>query len=342
MNAKLMVTVEAEIQKILNQRFDNPTKQAIKKTSTTYRFACPYCGDSEHAHKKRGNMFLETASYFCFNCGKHATMLNFFNFFKTRLDIRHITEIREVMNTQIKKSFSAYNDDIKHIQQYALDKKWLFKKIGLKGVMKSHEFVKKRLIHHRLNKIARKGNDIYILNLLDDTHVLGFEIKINALAPNKKSYYKKYNISKIYEEFVDDEYDIDAVKELDKISLLNGFFDVDFNKPVTIFEGAIDSWFYHNSMASSSVNNDTSFLDDNPNTQYMFDNDSAGKAKMIKKLKNGKRVFMWELYLSENKLPDDIKDLNELIIFLHRKKQLHKAKLISKYFSNNSFDCVYI
>lgn len=42
-------------------------------TSDAIRIRCPFCGDSrKKAGKKRGNYYLKTASYYCFNC-QHAT-----------------------------------------------------------------------------------------------------------------------------------------------------------------------------------------------------------------------------------------------------------------------------
>jgi len=108
-----------------------------------------------------------------------------------------------------------------------------------------------------------------------------------------------------------------------------------------MFEGAIDSWFLPNSMASASVNVDVSFLDENQNIRYMYDNDEVGTKKMLQKLAKGKTVFMWEKFLSDMRI-DYVKDMNELIQVLHKRNELHKVKSIKNYFTNNQFDCTFL
>lgn len=49
----------------------------IYKTSTTWNFKCPICGDSKkNKRKRRGYYYLKTNSYHCFNEGCHANGLN--------------------------------------------------------------------------------------------------------------------------------------------------------------------------------------------------------------------------------------------------------------------------
>ena len=56
---------------ILKRAFPgNRFKQHINEDDDKLNFACPYCGDSENdASKKRGNIFLKTGTYKCFNDG---------------------------------------------------------------------------------------------------------------------------------------------------------------------------------------------------------------------------------------------------------------------------------
>ena len=70
--------------------------------------------------------------------------------------------------------------------------------------------------------------------------------------------------------------------------------NVDFEKPITIFEGYLDSLFYPNSIGVVGVNTDLRFLENNNlDLQYFFDNDKAGFDKSEEKIKDGGKVFLW-------------------------------------------------
>ena len=60
------------VQDVLGLRFngDHHKTQINSEDSDKLNFACPYCGDSEKdPTKKRGNLYLTTQSYKCFNDG---------------------------------------------------------------------------------------------------------------------------------------------------------------------------------------------------------------------------------------------------------------------------------
>jgi len=62
--------IEDLIGVILNREFQgNPGKQIVYKSGNRLNFSCPYCGDSHDAKKKRGNFYLDTLSYKCYNGG---------------------------------------------------------------------------------------------------------------------------------------------------------------------------------------------------------------------------------------------------------------------------------
>ena len=55
---------------ILKQEFRNePERQEVLPKGKRINFSCPYCGDSQDAYKKRGNFYLESLTYKCYNGG---------------------------------------------------------------------------------------------------------------------------------------------------------------------------------------------------------------------------------------------------------------------------------
>ena len=74
---------------------------------------------------------------------------------------------------------------------------------------------------------------------------------------------------------------------------------VDFERDVTMFEGPIDAMFMENSIGLATAGRSTEEFDEIPTIQYMFDNDKTGKSKMVEKLKRGRKIFIWNKFLTE-------------------------------------------
>lgn len=325
---------------ILHKKFNDYQKQQIKVSFDSFRFACPYCGDSKtKLSAKRGNLYLDTGYYFCFNCGVRQTAINFFKRFSQDISIDSFSEIKRANNEQIKKSLKDYNTDIIAIQKLAVDKSLIMKKLGLQPCYKEHPFVQERLLMHRIDNLAFKGKDIYIFNLLGEDKVLGFQIKKFF---GNNSQYHKYNLSKIYSDILKDDSKESELREVDKISLIYNFFDVDFSKPTTIFEGPIDSWFMRNSIGASSVNVNVDFLNDCQQSRFFYDNDAIGKRKMIEKLEVGKTVFAWELFLDEFNIDVYLKDMNDIARFFNKKHMIHHLTNLDKFFTSDIYDSIFI
>ena len=71
-NLETVYSVTDFCQDVLKKRFPGDViRQQINDTdSDKLNFACPYCGDSERdPNKKRGNLYLSTQTYKCFNDG---------------------------------------------------------------------------------------------------------------------------------------------------------------------------------------------------------------------------------------------------------------------------------
>jgi hypothetical protein len=128
---------------------------------------------------------------------------------------------------------------------------------------------------------------------------------------------------------------------MDTIATTFGIMKIDISKPVTVFEGPMDSFLFPNAVGVCSAKNDFPFEIDN--VRYFYDNDITGKEWAMRRLESGSSVFLWRKYIAENELgayETKIKDLNDLLIE-HRRKKL-KLKQFAEFFSNDKYDLVWI
>ena len=332
--------IRVKVKSLLKKRFsDSFQKQQIKENVDTIRIACPLCGDSSTDHnKKRGNIYLDSGFYHCYNCGKHRSVINLFKSFKEDLELKDKIEIQKVINLQAKNKLNSYNLDFDRINKLGISKDYLMKTLKLKPYIKSDSVIKKRLLSHKLEHLAYNyKNHMYIFNLINDK-VIGFQIRKEF---KNKKYFDKYPLSRIYSDIIKKPLAEDDLK-YDKISLIYNFFDLDFNRPVTVFESAFDSWFCKNSIGQSSVNVKFQIIENYKNSRYFFDNDTEGRKKMRQKLKEEKYVFQWEKFIKDFKIKGKIKDLNDVAIYFNKTNQIKNLLEIDKYFTNNRINILYV
>lgn len=323
--------IEEKIQNILNSKFFGE-KRIIKKAENRLQFACPYCGDSKNENKKRGNLYLDTLKYKCFNCGIFKNLNQFLNDFNEQtININFeiaksnkITNIYSLLETDKLSKFLFSRDKIKN--------KYGF--IEIKESKIAETYLNKRKIYYYNDFLFNdKFKQLIILNNDVDNNILGFITR--TLNKNKKI--TSYKLSEIYKNF---NLEItNEVNQLDKISLIFNILKINFYNTVTVFEGPIDSFFMKNSIAISGVAKHLPFEMDN--LRFMFDNDSTGIKMSIDYLKNGYSVFLWKKFLNENKLNENIKDLNELVCKINDNKKFKNLNF-DKYFSNEKLDIFFI
>jgi hypothetical protein len=76
--------------------------------------------------------------------------------------------------------------------------------------------------------------------------------------------------------------------------------------------------------------------------RYLLDNDKPGQEKSLEFLKEGKTVFLWKNFLKEN----DIKinrskiDWTDVMVYCYLNRK--KITNVSKHFTDNKYDVVYI
>jgi hypothetical protein len=198
-----------------------------------------------------------------------------------------------------------------------------------------------------------KEKVIVILNK-SGKKVLGLQVR--NLKPGEKRFFKIFNFEKLHN-MLYPEAPLDEIEAIsyNKLSNFYNILNVNWDDPVTIFEGYLDSIFYPNSIGAIGLNsiNEMEFLmSEDLDIQFYFDQDAVGIEKSIKMLEKDHKVFLWQKlienllknkidkYQAKNKLLK-IKDLNALVQEMKNTDPYHKLKL-DKCFSKDIFDKIYL
>jgi len=330
--------IKVLLEPILKHVFKNNfIKQQIVTHKERINFACPYCSDSlNHQHKKRGNIILEGkhSNFFkCFNCSKFLSVNDFFKDFGINLDLNLVNYI-----SNNKGNFNMHlgeiNDispliDIKTTERYAIDRQEIKNNFGLIEVKGSSvwSWLTKRLQFQEDKFLYNPSkNYILILNLTPSGKILGAQKRM-FYGDNK---YITFNASKIHEllklEKVPD--------EINTLSQLFGILNININKPITVFEGPMDSFLMYNSIGNCGANK--SFPLD-INVRYWYDYDKTGIKKSIEEINKGNSVFLWNKFITDVSAPYRKKwDLNDIKIWAY--KNNINLPNFDNYFSNNPLD----
>jgi hypothetical protein len=345
--------IEGLIENILSKEFSSDfLKQKIYKSGNRFNFSCPYCGDSKDARKKRGNFYLDTLAYKCYNggCGIFKDSISFFKDFGVlnKLNKDDIAEIETVLNENRNKRRTIYgNIDITYffdtdISDVLIPRDFFMKRLGLSevGGSKIQRYISRRnqKPDERFAWDQRKEK-LFLFNLTPDLKIIGLQVR-NMNSFHGSSKYLTYKLSGIYQKLLDIQEPeiIEKAKTVDPISHVFGIGTLDFSLPVTIFEGPMDSWFWKNSVGLCSLENRFPFEIDN--IQFWYDWDQAGKQKSMELLSEGFTVFNWGAFLEENNITKNKKwDLNDLVV--HLRSTGKKIQRFEKYFTNDVLDIRY-
>lgn len=330
------------LEKLLQQRFPNhSSKQKIQTHIDRITFACPYCGDSmENTYKKRGNIILtgKYAGYYkCFNCGTFKGVDSFLTDYKIDPQLDLINYLSSSKGNFQKSSYGSYDISIlmnaETIEKYAIDRQHLKEKFHLVEINKYpvSSWLKKRLQFGEERFLYNpEYNYLAILNLTKKGNILGFQRRNFEKGQEK---YNTYNLRKIYELIKREE---EIPDEIDSLSLIYRISEVDFNRPIALFEGPFDSFLIPNSVANTGANK--GFPIDIP-LRYWFDDDETGRKKAMEKLESGEEVFLWTRFKMDFNLPYRKKwDLNDVLIFF--KENNMKVPFFDKYFSRDILDLI--
>lgn len=330
------------LQSILEKRFPNNIgKQTIRPYHDRISFACPICGDSmKNNYKKRGSFILKGKfiNFFkCHNCGEFKRIDHFFNDFKINVDLDIINYISQNIENFSKYTESKYDMsmfmDTKSIDNYAIDRQEFLKRFALIEVKESPvwPWLKNRLQYDD-NKFMYhpKENYLVILNLTQSGKILGVQKRLFKGA-NK---YLTYKLSKLYELIKKDPKSVS--NEIDVISQIFNICLINFSKPITLFEGPLDSFLFKNSISNTGIHK--KFPIELP-IRIFFDYDKDGISKTIEKINEGYEVFLWEKFLKDIHAPKQPKwDWNDILIWA--KKNNIKITNIDSYFSNDPLDII--
>jgi hypothetical protein len=345
--------LEESIRIILAKEFKNDhNKQIIYKAGNRLNFSCPYCGDSKDGKKKRGNFYLDTLAYKCYNggCGIYKNSTNMFKDFSVydTFSDDEKDEMKSIIDTNHAKHKSSYGKiDISFffdndISDILIDRDAFMAKLRLQEISGSSI---NRYVTRRYQKPDRKfawdpkKEKLFLFNLTPSNKILGLQVR-NMHSINGSSKYLTYKLSGIYEKLlgIKDIEILEKARSVDPISNVFGIGDLDFGLEVTVFEGPMDSWLWPNSVGMCSIENRFPF--DIENKRYWYDWDKAGIGKSMELLGNGETVFNWGKFLEENNITKNRKwDLNDLVI--HLRKLGKKIKRLDQYFTNDILDIGY-
>ena len=358
------------IQKILNKTHNHDAKKIINtRKHDRITFACPICGDShKDPYKKRGHLFFNNLYYKCYNEDCRSNFTKLCKTYNVNIDNNKKMEFIKYIDMNFHK-YAKRNDDwiLDNVNlKIPLDKlqEWFDNGEGPAHSFKPVQFgsavymyLKERQIPDDIIKSKfyegiktfGKYNEptIIFLNTMGD-NIIGMQER--NLKKGKYRKFKIWTFKEIYEAIYKTEMDDIEAISYNKISYLFNLFNVNYEQPVNIFEGYIDSLFMPNSIGAVGINTDYSILqNDDIDLRFFFDNDNIGKRKALKYLKEGYTVFLWEKliedlsknYADKHKYKiwfnKNITDLNKLMLL----EDIHYSKLI-KYFSVNKFDIRYI
>lgn len=310
----------------------------------TIIFRCNICGDSSrNKNKKRGYFILrenrklggETWQFFCFNCNasmlaeiylKNYFPLNYKQYIRDSLSIKDFSlneKIEEECKEQLKKE-----SEIKKIKELE-DVKCFIPILEGKGKVfeDAINYCNSRLIDKEIWSkwyvgIDRKYKNRLIIPFLNDNNEI-YYWQGRALYDNM---FPKY---------------LNRVDNRDQ-AIFN-VYNINKKDPVLVLEGPIDSLFVKNSIATLGTKIPEKIEEElnKLNCFYIFDNDKDGKNKSLKYLLQNKYVFNWDLFLKDNFVFKKIKDINDLILYDDKFKEMMNFECLKKYFTNNVFDKFY-
>lgn len=345
--------IQSLVAKVLEKEFQgNAAKQIVYQSGNRLNFSCPYCGDSHDPRKKRGNFYLDTLAYKCYNggCGIFKDSITFFKDFGlyNRLSNDEKEEIKKIIDENRGKRRTIYgNVDVTmffdtDISDVLIKRSDFMIALGLQEVYgsKIQRYIQRRnqRMDSRFAWDPRKEK-LFLFNLTPDEKIIGLQIR-NMESVKGSSKYLTYKLSGIYEKLlkVKDPEIIERAKTVDPISYVFGIGTLDFGAPITIFEGPMDSWMWHNSVGLCSLENKFPF--DVENIRFWYDWDKSGIDKTIDLLAKGFTVFNWGKFLEENDITKNRKwDLNDLVV--HLRTTGKKIKRFDNYFTNDALDLRY-
>lgn len=365
--------VKIILQDIVNTEFPNtPEKRRITKRSSEFAIACPYCGDShKNNSRKRGTLYFNSFRYRCFNCGHKTTLLGLMNNYNIHIEPHQKLQIIEYVEQALQRIHFSEDEfitkdldkliDIKELENYFntdIDSQLTnFKPIEKNSIV--YKYLTNRKIYDFENlyegiyHYTKDWSEPVLININQcKGKVLGIQTR-NLKADRNKRIYKIFSFSELWK-FLNPNIEIDEIEKIgyNRLSYLYNILNVNWEEPITIFEGFLDTKFFPNSIGCIGSNTDLTFiLNQEANIRFIYDYDNTGIKKAKELLKKGYSVFLWEklfdFWASKTKdiskagrklrkLIVDLNDVGKLI-----KDPYSKLELVN-WFSKDEFDLIYI
>lgn len=362
------------VQGIVNKFHKHPSKKRLVEYPDRIGMACPYCGDStKNPNKKRGNFYFENLFFVCYNCDTKVSYNKLCKDFDISVDPDTKIKIYDYLDNHI--NYNNYDESFLDSKfdslisledlMIALDDDESMSPITeLKPIVKNgriYKYLIERGISESLHQNIyqakfQKGPDwfepvIVLLNRNGDK-VLG--IQVRNLQEGYKRMFKIYNFEQINDwTYPDKDIDMSELVMYNKLSYFFNILNVNFDSPITIFEGYLDSLFFPNSIGVVGVNTDMDFLERNGlELKYFYDNDQAGYNKSNDKIKEGYPVFLWKKLFEDIVEKKNSKDPYGLMHRISKVKDLNKLATIvqnpfksfglNDFFSKDIYDMKYI
>ena len=283
--------------------------QFKKKTDYLFNFRCPHCGDSQKSKTKaraylyrvKNDMFFK-----CHNCGQGQNLANFIKFIDPKLYEQYLLERYKKSAPATPKPKFDFKPT-KFTNQTPIDDLK-----SIKDLPEDHPA--------RLYCVNRKIPEKYFDKLfLSDK----FMTLVNEVKPNT------YKITKDHPRLIIPFYDTTGkvfafqgrafgneqpkyltIKLDENKQKVYGLDKVNFQKPIYITEGPIDSLFIDNCLAAGGADLFLKNKIPNENITYIFDNEPRNKEivnRMYKVIEQDFNVVIW---------PEDLqlKDVNDMIM----------------------------
>ena len=94
---------------------------------------------------------------------------------------------------------------------------------------------------------------------------------------------------------------MDIREDIDTLSMFFNVLLVDYNNPIIVLEGPMDSFLIKNSIATCGAGKNIPL---ELNFYYMYDSDTTGNKKSMEKLNNDHYVFLWDKFKKDIGLPN--------------------------------------
>lgn len=323
---------------------------------------CPHCGDSKRfKNKKRGFFFIKNNNnewsffYKCFNGG---------------CEFNHSIDIKKYLKRFYPNEYSELKNELLDKSSLVNFSEFNWKKIEDEQKIKNELELKRRLDFEKEQTLffiplsANKDNmDSMAIHYLD----MAIDFCKKRLIP--ESIYTRFFVSvggKYHGRLI-----IPFYKRNGKPTYFQGralennlipkylnrygnkqFYNIDFvdwSSPVIVTEGAIDSMFFNNSFALNGITSSSDefkyLLNKYPDKLcFLFDRDDAGYKTAKQFIRNGYRVFLWKKFMNDCgiKINAGVEKVDWNDIVLITGKNMWDSNTLSKYFSSNPLDAIYI